>query len=87
MMTLIGTLVTITFELTYENTSCSTYLNRDRPNMFGKTEPNQTECLAEPDVRQKYAPFAEHVRPKTERLFGPTERSAEIYKFGSAEIK
>ena len=63
MMTLIGTFVTITFELTYENTSCSTYLNRDRPNMFGKTEPNQTECLAEPDVRQKYAPFAEHVRP------------------------
>ena len=55
--------------------------------MFGKTKRNQTECLAEPYVRQKYAPFAEHVRPKTERLFGPTERSAKIYKFGLAEIK
>ena len=42
--------------------------------------PNQT-CIG-----QKYASFAEHVRPKTQLLSGQTERSAEIHMFSSAEM-
>ena len=47
----------------------------------------RTECSSEPKVRQKYAAFAEHVRPKTEQLFGQTEQSAELSKFGSVRQK
>ena len=52
-----------------------TNIDSDRPNPeHVRQKPNRTEGSAEPNVRQKYAPFAEHVRP-----FWPNiVRSAEL---------